>query len=220
MRWVFDRLRWIDETSRGEHRFLTPADHCLYFGEFRSGAGFRGGVVNQLIIDFKRGPAEIGASARASALRYYKERALWRIADGLRHAFGAAAIEQSLTFVPIPTSKLPGQPDHCDRLPRALGLAFAGLDADIRPLLRQRASTMADHHRGGRRSRHAELLAITELDHAQLQRPLRPLVVLFDDVLTSGKHLSVAKIRIRERFPDQAIISVLVARRIMPVRAA
>jgi hypoxanthine-guanine phosphoribosyltransferase len=60
-----------------------------------------------------------------------------------------------------------------------------------------------------RRADHNRLM---ELNHTQLARPLRPIVVLFDDVLTSGKHLSVAKARIRERFPEQAVIAVLVAR--------
>jgi hypothetical protein len=62
--------------------------------------------------------------------------------------------------------------------------------------------------------RFSALLEITELDPEQLGRPLRPLVALFDDVLTSGKHLAIARRRIRERFPDQAIIAVLIARRV------
>ena len=55
-------------------------------------------------------------------------------------------------------------------------------------------------------------MRLMELDRAQLARPLRPVVVLFDDVLTSGKHLRAAKARIRERFPEQAVIAVVVAR--------
>jgi hypothetical protein len=209
-----ERLRWLDETQRGDHRFLGPTDHCLYFGDFHAGGGWAAGTTNDLIIDFKRSPSDIAASSKSHVVQRFKDRALATVAAALRRQFGRAAIETLITFVPIPPSKLPGEPDHCDRLQRTLRLAFEGLDADIRPLLRQSVSTAADHRSGGRRMRFGELLEITELDAGELKRPLRPLVALFDDVLTSGKHLAIARLRIREIFPDQAIIAVLIARRV------
>lgn len=211
-----DRLTWIDAATRRDHRFLGPNDHCLYFGEFVAGSGWLAGPTNDLIIDFKRAPSAIAASPHALAVQHFKDRAVARVAGALRRQFARTAIQAALTFVPIPPSKVPGEPDHCDRLLRTLELAFSGLDADIRPLLRQRASMPADHSSRGCRIRFGELLELTELDPAQLQRPLRSLVVLFDDVLTSGKHLAVATVRIREAFPGQAIIAVAVARRVRP----
>jgi len=213
-----ERLLWLDGAARSDHRFVRPADHCLYFGEFRAGGGWAAGPTNDLIIDFKRSPSAIAASSRPGIVRRFKEQALATVAAGLRRGFGRAAIETLITFVPIPPSKLAGEPDHCDRLHRTLRLAFAGLDADIRLLVRQTVSTHADHHSTGCRLRFGELLAITELAAGELERPLRPLVALFDDVLTSGKHLAVARRRIRERFPDQAVIAVLVARRVRELR--
>jgi len=215
-----ERLVWLDDASRDDHRFLRHTDHCLYFGEFVAGRGWIGGATNELIIDFKRAPSRMAASAKSQATEHFKNRAITRIARALRRQFGRAAIETQLTFVPIPPSKIAGETDHCDRLLRTLRLAFAGLDADIRPLLRQSVSTAADHTRGPGRTRFAELLAITHLDPQQLCRPLRPLVVLFDDVLTSGKHLAVAQRRIREAVPEQALIAVLVARRVRPEQSA
>jgi predicted amidophosphoribosyltransferase len=209
-----ERLSWLDEARRGEHRFVRLSDHCLYFGEFHAGGGWAAGPTNDLIIDFKRSPSAIAASSKSRVVQRFKEQALATVAEALRRQFGRAAIETLITFVPIPPSKLPGEPDHCDRLQRTLQLAFEGLDVDIRPLVRQRASSAADHRSRGRRMRFGELLGITELDAEQLERPLRPLVALFDDVVTSGKHLAVAQLRIRERFPDQAIIAVLIARRV------
>jgi hypothetical protein len=215
-----ERLVWLDDASRHYHRFLRHTDHCLYFGEFIAGRGWIGGPTNDLIIDFKRAPSRIAASSKSRATEHFKNRAIVRIARALRRQFGRAAIETQLTFVPIPPSKIAGETDHCDRLLRTLTLAFAGLDADIRPLLRQSVSTAADHTSGLRRMRFGELLEITHLDPQQLCRPLRPLVVLFDDVLTSGKHLAVAQQRIREALPEQAVIAVLVARRVWPEQAA
>lgn len=203
---------WIDETSRGDHWLLAPDDHCLFLGEYLPGRGWRAGAFNNLILDFKRRPSRIRASSHAAAVREFKECAIETVAGALRRGFGRAAVETALTFVPMPTSKRPGDDDYCDRLLRALNRAFEGWDADIRALLRHNGAMHPDHERCGERLRRADLMRLMELDGTQLVQPLRPVVALFDDVLTSGKHLSVAKARIGERFPDQAVIAVFVAR--------
>lgn len=207
------RFAWIDETSRGDHWLLAADDHCLFLGEYLPGRGWGGGTFNSLVLDFKRAPSRIRASPHAAAVRQFKELAIETVAQALRRGFARAAVETALTFVPMPTSKRPGDEDYCDRLLRTLYRAFEGWDADIRPLLLHNASARPDHERRrGERLRRADLMRLMELDGTQLTRPLRPMVALFDDVLTSGKHLSVAKARIRERFPDQAVIAVLLAR--------
>jgi hypothetical protein len=211
-----ERLSWVDAWQREDHHFLRAEDHCLYFGEFHRSRGWSGGETNQLIADFKRTPSAIAASLESSTLWYFKHRAAWTVARALKRQFGRAAVEALLTFVPMPGSKLPGEADYCDRLSQTLHLAFSGCRHDIRPLLRQRASTAADHASGGRRQRYGALLDIVEIDPAQLAQPLRPIVVLFDDVLTSGKHFAVARERIREAVPGQAILGVFVARRVYP----
>jgi len=207
------RLQWVDARQREDHRFLRLTDHCLYFGEFHRKCGWTGGEINELIADFKRTPSEIAASLRSRALRYFKHRAAWRIGRALTRQFGRAAVNSSITFVPMPGSKLAGDTDYCDRLSRTLHLAFAECSHDIRAVLRQKIATPADHA-SGRRLSYSALLDIVEIDPAQLSRPLRPLVVLFDDVLTSGKHFAVAQQRIREAVPGQAILGVFVARRV------
>lgn len=203
---------WIDETTRGEHWVLARDDHCLYLGEYLPGGRWAAGAFNSLVLDFKRAPSRIRASRDPAIVLKFKHAAIETVARALRRGFGRAAVQTALTFVPIPTSKRPGEADYCDRLLRALHRAFEGCNADIRPLLRLKVSARADHERKAQRLRRGELLKVMALDSAQLERPLRPIVALFDDVLTSGKHLSVAKACIRERFPDQLVIAVLVAR--------
>jgi hypothetical protein len=212
----FERLSWVDARQREDHHFLRVEDHCLFFGEFHRSRGWEGGETNRLIVDFKRTPSVIAASLVSSSLQYFKHRARWTVARALKRQFGRATVEALLTFVPMPGSKLPGDTDYCDRLSQTLHLAFAGCRHDIRPLLRQKISTVADHVSGGRRLPYRALLDIVEIDPAQLARRLRPIVVLFDDMLTSGKHFAVARERIREAVPGQAILGVFVARRVHP----
>jgi hypothetical protein len=212
-----DRLTGIDDSNRGSHHFLEVDDRCLFFGEFFSSKGYSGGHTNQLITNYKRTPLEIANSAKAQQLQYYKDRAINEIAEGLRKQFDQASVARRLTFVPLPSSKIIGDPEYCDRLEKTLRRAFgryAGVD--IRLLLRQTKSTTADHRSGGDRIKYEDLLAITEIDHAQLKTPVREEIVLFDDVLTSGKHYKVAKTRIHDVLPGQSILGVCVARAIHP----
>jgi hypothetical protein len=206
-----DRLTWIDNTNRLEHHFLEPEDRCLFFGDFYGGKGWQGGATNQLIANIKRTPLEIASSEKAAQLLYYKNRDIGEVAAALRRTFTPDSVVQR-TFVPIPPSKALGHPDYCDRLERALTTAFVGYEADIRRLLRQTNSADADHKSGGARISYDDLLAITAVDPAELRIPLRAEVVLFDDVLTSGKHFKVAKTRIRELFPQIQILGIFVAR--------
>lgn len=206
-----ERLTWIDETNRDQYHFLEGVDRCLFFGDFFAGRGWSGGFTNQLIKNYKRTPGEIAASAKAKELLYYKNGAVTEVAAALRRVFSPVSVAER-TFVPIPPSKAPGDPEYCDRLERTLAEAFRGYGADVRPLLRQTRSTGADHRSGGNRLGYEELLALTEVDRQQLDRPLRREVVLFDDVLTSGKHFKVAKTRLLELFPGMPILGIFVAR--------
>ncbi len=206
-----ERLTWIDETNRGQYYFLDPEDRCLFFSDFFSKRGWSAGYTNQLIKNYKRTPGEIAASGKAAALQYYKNKAIADVAAALRKVLSRAAVE-SRTFVPIPSSKVMHDPDHCDRLERTLDAAFSGYAADIRPMLRQTTSTQADHLSGGGRQRYQELLDITELDPVLATTPPRPEIVLFDDVLTSGKHFKVAKTRLHEHYPGHPIIGLFIAR--------
>lgn len=207
-----ERLTWIDETNRQTYYFLTDDDRCLYFGEFYPDTGWKGGPTNQLISNYKRSPQDIAASPNADKLQYYKDTTIREVAAGLRRQIGQDWVEKRLTFVPIPSSKVAGDPEYCDRLEVTLQKAFVGYDADIRPLLRQTESTESDHRNPGNRIKYNDLLAITEINHNELQTPVCEKIILFDDVLTSGKHYKVAKTRIREALPDQNIAAIFIAR--------
>jgi len=100
---------------------------------------------------------------------------------------------------------------------RTLAKAFGGYDADVRPMLRQSTSTEADHHAGSRLTSDA-LHALIELDESALRaRPPRQTIVLFDDVLTTGKHFKCCARRLREVVPATVpIVGVFIARRILP----
>ena len=210
-----DRLTRIDEVTRGTHHFLTEEDRCMYFGEFFSRKGWSAGPTNQLITNYKRTPAEIASHPKGQQFQYFKDKAIADIAAGLRAQFTPQDVATNYTFVPMPSSQIASDSGFCDRLNITLRRAFSSppyTDADIRPLLRQTRSVEADQRRASGRISFDDLLEITEVDAAQLQTPVRSEIVLFDDVLTSGKHYVVAKTRIREALPNHPLIGLFVAR--------
>jgi hypothetical protein len=207
-----NRLTWIDETNRNQHAFLQEGDRCLFFGEYFAGKGYQGGGTNQLMFNFKTLPS----IARTNpARRNYKEGAIAIIATGLREVLGRDQIER-LTFVPVPPSKTLGHADYDDRLTRALTMGCAGFNSDIRLLLRRSSSTESDHRMGDRLAPDT-LYSLLELDSAALAaKPPREAIVLFDDVVTTGKSFKCCERRLRDAIPASVpIIGLFVARRIL-----
>jgi len=66
------------------------------------------------------------------------------------------------------------------------------------------------------------LTPVDGLEIAQLNAlPLRQAIVLFDDVLTTGKHFNCCERRLREVVPTNVpIMGVFIARRILPEATA
>jgi len=203
----------IDETNREHHAFLEQGDRCFFFGEYFAYKGYQGGGTNQLIFNFKCKPS---VAATNPGRRRYKEQAIEFVAAGLRRAMTQADAE-SMTWVPVPPSKVAGHADYDDRLMRTLAKAFSGYNVDVRSLLRQSMSTEADHNSGSRLTPDA-LHALMELDIAQLNAlPVGQAIVLFDDVLTTGKHFKCCERRLREVVPaNVSVLGVFIARRILP----
>ncbi len=207
-----NRLTGIDETNRSQHVFLQEGDRCLFFGEYFAGRGYQGGGTNQLILNFKTLPSIAAANP---ARRNYKNDAIATVATGLRTVLGRNEIER-LSFVPVPPSKTPGHPDYDDRLSRALTKAFVGFDSDIRLLLSRSVSTQSDHLTGDRLTPEA-LHSLLELDIAAVAaKPVKEAIVLFDDVITTGKSFKCCERRLRAAIPATVpIIGLFVARRIL-----
>jgi hypothetical protein len=208
-----ERLTLIDDTNRDQHVFLLPGDKCYFFGEYFAYRGYSGGGTNQLIFNYKCEPSKAVANPARGG---HKARAITTIANGLRRAIPQESVERR-TWVPIPPSKATDDPEYDNRLLRTLMLAFQGYNADIRELLRQTVTTQADHNAGNRLTPD-QLHGLLEINAAALAiRPLRETIVLFDDVLTTGKHFKCCERRLRDVVPAAIpILGVFVARRILP----
>jgi hypothetical protein len=202
------KLSQIDETTVSQHFLLRSTDVCYHVWEYTRRGGFSASPTNNLISNLKKKPSKVLQNPREGP---WKEQAISYCAQALRRLMNRPWIEGYGTLVPVPCSKIAGHADHDDRLIRVLLKAFDGFTTDIRPLLTQTSSTTADHETT-ERQRFEQLLAVTRVDEAIVGTGARSQIMVFDDVLNSGKHFKVAQQLLGQRFPGTPIIGVFLAR--------
>ncbi|MEH6501702.1 hypothetical protein [Halopseudomonas aestusnigri] len=165
---------------------LDDTDECMYFGEYTSGGGFGASRTNQQILNLKKKPTAPQAELN------WKDRAVSYWASMFASGLNWEVCATQATFVPIPGSKPVGHPEYDDRLERILSQVRQGQPAmDVRCVLRQIGERRSQHE--GERMSPDRLKAQLMVDQAQIQVPLRPTVIVFDDVITKGASFKAAK---------------------------
>jgi predicted amidophosphoribosyltransferase len=170
------RLQRIDP---GDNYYISADDHCYHYGEYTSHGGFHASETNDQISNFKKKPTS------ADAVLKWKRRAIQYWCEKLADALNLSAIAATVTLVPAPCSKPRGHPDHDNRvleLLRCLAARHPGLD--IREVVIQARERPAQHE-GGRLGPD-EIEEALEIDQAALATPVRPNIIVVDDVFTLG----------------------------------
>jgi hypothetical protein len=204
----------LGEQDRTDHVYLTAEDRCTYLATYLSGDDCRSNHINQVILNLKC-PPSVAMRDRAQAQR--KQKAIGTVAAMVRAAISRESIER-VTWIPIPPSRASYDPDFDDRLTRILRCGFEGYDFDIRNILQLQVSTAPDHCAIQRLRTEALYRCLHVNWHALGARPLRQRVVLFDDVLTTGKHYQCCKRRLRDALPAIPIDGLFIARRGLSAR--
>ena len=200
------RLTKVDDLIRPDHSHLTDADACYFIGEYTAYRGYAHSDTNRLIFNFKK-----TMNRRGRPEWRYKEQAIQTAAAAFRRALAPKDLDR-LTFVPIPPSKARGDPLYDDRLTRMLGAVRSRPPLDIRELIVQTESTAAVHA-GDRRPAPERIGSLYRVDEA-LTGPVRDIIAVVDDILTTGAHFRAAKSVLSARFPGAAIIGLFIARRV------
>lgn len=200
------KFQWIDAFNIGDHVRLNPADRVLYLREYTSRKNFNFSETNNLISNLKKKRGEGGYA-------YYKPRAIQQcsceIAAGLDRDWLKGAC-----LVPVPPSRMKGDPDHDDRMLQVCtGISqHVGFQVTVREIVRQAASIRSAHESADRPSVE-ELLEIYEVDENQCGQNT-DVIAIVDDVLTVGNHFRAMQIKLASRFPNAEIYGIFVARRI------
>lgn len=203
------RFTVLDDLTRNDHAFLEPLDQIGFLFEWTKGQDFKKNGVSQLIENIKKKPAQ----ASSIELRY-KERDIVRCSVWLHDATSSEWIDHG-TFVPVPPSKIPSDPNYCDRMERICRGMKAGVD--VRNLVQQSVSVTPTHERAaGQRYTPADLLAMWSIDEA-LADPEPTRIAIVDDMLTAGSHYRAMHTVLSQRFPHAQLVGLFIARRIFAI---
>ena len=141
----------------------------------------------------------------------YKQKAINEAAVAFRASLNDSASDR-LTFVPIPPSKIKGDPLYDDRLTQMLrGIFSQDSSLDIRELVVQTANTTPAHNLDVR-PRPEDIRALYRIDE-ELAEPTPRTIALVDDILTTGAHFRAAHSTLSTRFPAAPVIGLFIARR-------
>lgn len=201
------RFTKIDELTRGDHTYLEVDDECLFLGDYSARKGFSHSATNNLILNFKK-PVKY----RGTASWPYKARAIVSAAHVFSENLGPDLAR--ITLVPIPPSKLRGDPEYDDRMIVMLrGLSPPrGIKPDVRELIVQNKSMPAAHGSNNRLPP-ADWEQAYSIDEP-LTDPAPSWIGIIDDVLVTGCRFRAVSNVLKSRFPLARITGLFIARRV------
>jgi predicted amidophosphoribosyltransferase len=177
-----------------EHTYLEASDECYFLWEYY--AGLADDPTTRLIRDFKLKPG-MKTSHKAAAMHH--------AAAALSAVIPATWRSQAL-FVPLPPSKSAGHPEYDGRLLKLLHWVQPGL-TNVRGILQTRTDSPAFQKGISPVERAANMMVTSEA------RTLQPeILILVDDVVTSGAHFKAASLVLNRTYRPRKIIGLFLAR--------
>jgi hypothetical protein len=199
-----ERLQQIDQLIVWDHTYISLDDECYFCWDYVVKGSYVHYDVNDFIHNF-----EIPSNWDDPWRLRHKTKAIAFAAKAL-HSLIPSDLKQTSTFVPIPPSKIKGDPAHDDRLTRALRSIVPPL-TDVRELVLQNENT-ASKEKGITPSQRAANYRVNE----ECASPDPKHIVLVDDVLTTGSHFKAAMMVLQLHYPGVEIVGVFLARAIRP----
>jgi hypothetical protein len=198
-------LTKVDELNLPDHWYLDGADECYYIGEYTAGRGFSHSSTNQLILNLKK-----SLDRRGLPEWPYKEAAIRQAAAALRDSLNPEFLA-SATFVPVPPSRVNGDPLYDDRVTQVIRLLGGHIDA--RELVVQTES-MHDAHTAVDRPGPGNLYDNYRIEGSLIE-PNPSQIAVVDDVLTTGAHFKAMKKILQETYPNVRVVGLFLARRVV-----
>lgn len=197
-------LRILDENQRSEHYYVSDSDNIYFFGEYEPNKRYNESEVNSFIGNIKKNP-----DRRSMPDWRYKAAAIDKAAERLS---STCTNFSNYIWVPVPSSKIVGDPQHDNRLVEILNRTRLPDPPNIKEIITQKVSAHPHHLAGENRPNVSELRE-NYIFHNNLLHSDDSHFVIFDDLLTAGCHFKACKDLILEWKPLASIVGIFLARR-------
>lgn len=214
-----ERLTLVGDLERPDHYHLPADAACLFWGEYTpyehtGGKKWNYSATNRLMSNFKMRMDRVGQTGW-----HYKAEAIQTVVRALANMWLWADVmrQHQLAVVPVPPSKARTDPMYDPRMLQVLqGIAQqSGLPLDIRDCLSFSGANVASHVAGSRPTPD-QLYQDLTIDPVAANAANQPdVIVILDDMLTTGAHYAAVARKLREHFPNAHMIGMFVARRIV-----
>lgn len=196
-----------------EHNNLDIDDSIFHLEYYESGGTFQESTGNNLIINLKKRIDKKGESDwihKKKAIRSIAVKIAEELNSGSENAY------RRIYWIPVPPSKMKTDPMYDDRVYQILVLSQAVCNDDrhlVADVIYQKESR--EPFTAAKSTRSVEdLLSNYEMNDIPNYNPETDLIVIFDDVLTSGCHFKAVKSKILGRYSNAKIRGIFVARTI------
>lgn len=210
------RLTIVGDHERPDHSHLPASAKCYFWGEYTPKEHITGhpwdfSATNQLIFNFKKKPGLQGQQYKRAAINQVAQAfaAQWRWAEMRQHR---------AALIPIPPSRARTDPLFDPRMCETLATMAntVGGVFDIRDCL-SFSGVYAASHIASARPTPDDLYRELSFDPMTGRAQDQPgVIMLFDDILTTGAHFVAASRRLGEAFPGVLVVGVFIARRVIP----
>lgn len=201
-------LQIIDELLKKEHIYLEIEDECYFLLSYTSGFSYDYSKDNSIICNLKK-----GVEKKKNPQEWkHKENAIKQIAQMLEQVQIDTFFSKKVTFVPIPPSKIKTDPKYDDRLVNILQQVGGG-NLDVREIILQKENTESYHHSDKRRNPY-QIQENYIVDESECN-DVNQIMIVFDDMITTGAHYKAVKNLLQKRFPSKRIKGLFVSRRVI-----
>lgn len=207
-------LRFItldaDDIESYEH--LETNDSIVYLQEYSSGSSFHT-EGNSLIYNLKKSPDTKGTMQWG-----YKEQAMTRVARFISSAMdNLATDEKTVYWIPVPPSKIDTHEQFDDRMNQIL-IKAKKLSNNPHNIIANNIYQTRNREASSTTNKSRGVEALKALEDQYEMRDIlgydaeSDLIVIFDDVLTSGCHFRAVKNVVLKSYPNAEIGGIFVAR--------
>lgn len=205
------KIHEVEPNKYSQHYYLEENDKIWCLGEYEPKNNDCS--VNSFIHNLKKPVDRKGTHEWA-----YKINAISSVANNLStHILSNPGTGNNIYWVPIPPSKMITDPLYDDRLIQILHTMISNVRAHyqnhfLANVLTQNSSRVASHI-SDERPKPEELMALYQLSQIPNFNEDKDIIILFDDLLTTGCHFKAASSKILEMYPKTVIKGCFIARR-------